>query len=180
MLSLLNFKQNTDINHTATVVIIASPLVDYCGIMRNEQGQEVVAVRQQESMPILQRMKQWMEQEYAALQVKKSAIAQAMIYFLSRWEKWCVYTRDGRLNIDNNPIENAIRPVALGRKNYLFSGSHEASERAAMIYSLLATCKLYDINPYHWLQNVLETLHQFKANDIESLLPQNWKKIHQP
>jgi len=140
-------------------------------------GEEVVQIRQQESMPVLQTLKSWMEAEYPALIVKKSAIAQAMAYFLPRWEKLCIYARDGRLHIDNNLVENAIRPVALGRKNYLFAGSHEAAQRAAMVYSLLATCKLHGIHPYHWLKDVLEHMHLFHTNNIEELLPQNWKKL---
>lgn len=140
-------------------------------------GDAVVQLRQQEALPILQTLKTWMEKEYPQIVVKKSPIAQAMAYFLPRWEKLCIYTRDARLNIDNNLVENAIRPVAIGRKNYLFAGSHEAAQRAAMVYSLLATCKLHDINPYYWLKDVLENMHRFNTKNIESLLPQNWKKL---
>lgn len=137
----------------------------------------VVQLRQQEAMPILQTLKTWMEAGYPAIVVKKSPIAQAMAYFLPRWEKLCIYTRDARLNIDNNLVENAIRPVAVGRKNYLFAGSHEAAQRAAMVYSLLATCKLHNINPYYWLRDVLENMHRYTTENIEGLLPQNWKKL---
>jgi Transposase and inactivated derivatives len=140
-------------------------------------GDAVVKLRQQEAIPVLQTLKSWMEVEYPSIVVKKSAIAQAMAYFLSRWEKLCIYTNDTRVNIDNNLVENAIRPVAVGRKNYLFAGSHEAAQRAAMVYSLLATCKLHGINPYHWLRDVLENMHRFTTNNIEQLLPQNWKKL---
>ena len=96
---------------------------------------------------------------------------------LPRWDKLCIYTRDARLNIDNNLVENAIRPVAVGRKNYLFAGSHEAAQRAAMVYSLLATCKLHNINPHYWLRDVLEHMHLFTTSNIEQLLPQNWHKL---
>lgn len=137
----------------------------------------VVQLRQQEAMPVLRTLKTWMETEYPAIVVKKSPIAQAMAYFLPRWEKLCIYTRDARLNIDNNLVENAIRPVAVGRKNYLFAGSHEAAQRAAMVYSLLATCKLHDINPYYWLKDILENMHRYTITNIEGLLPQNWKKL---
>jgi transposase len=140
-------------------------------------GEAIVQLRQQEAMPILQILKSWMESEYPNLVVKKSPIAQAMAYFLPRWEKLCIYTRDARLSIDNNIVENAIRPIAVGRKNYLFAGSHEAAGRAAMVYSLLATCKLHDINPYYWLRDVLENMHRFTTSNIEGLLPQNWKKL---
>ena len=130
-----------------------------------------------EQIPILQTLKTWMEEQYPAIVVKKSPIAQAIAYFLPRWEKLCIYTKDARLTIDNNLVENAIRPVAVGRKNYLFAGSHEAAARAAMVYSLLATCKLHNINPYYWLKDVLENMHRFTTTTIEGLLPQNWKKL---
>ena len=118
-----------------------------------------------------------METEYPAILVKKSPIAQAMGYFLPRWEKLSIYTKDARLHIDNNLVENAIRPIAVGRKNYLFAGSHESAQRAAMVYSLLATCKLHNINPYYWLRDVLENMHRYSTTAIEGLLPQNWKKL---
>lgn len=140
-------------------------------------GDAVVAMRQKEAIPILQNIKAWMQEEYAKITAKKSAIAQAMAYCLPRWDKLCIYTTDARLNIDNNPVENAIRPVAVGRKNYLFAGSHEAAQRAAMVYSLMATCKLHNINPYYWLKDVLEHMHLFTISNIEQLLPQNWKTL---
>lgn len=142
-------------------------------------GDAVVQIRQQEAEPILQSLKKWMEEEYPKIQLKKSPIAQAMAYCLPRWDKLCIYTTDARLNIDNNPVENAIRPVAVGRKNYLFAGSHEAAQRAAMAYSLFATCKLHDINPFLWLKDVLERMHLYTTGNIEELLPQNWKKLHE-
>ena len=77
-----------------------------------------------------------------------SAIGKAIFYNLNRWGKLCVYATDGRLSIGNNPVENARRPIAIGRKNYLFAGSHDAAQRSAMIYSLFATCRLHGINPY--------------------------------
>jgi transposase len=144
------------------------------------RGDAVVQLRQGEALPVLQTLKTWMEQEYPRLVVKKSPIAGAMAYFLPRWGKLCIYTRDARLSIDNNLVENAIRPIAVGRKNYLFAGSHEAAQRAAMVYSFLATCKLHNINPYYWLRDVLENMHRFSINNLEGLLPQNWKKLPTP
>jgi transposase len=73
------------------------------------------------------------------------------------------------------PVENSIRPVALGRKNYLFAGNHVAAQRAAMFYSLLATCKNYNINPYDWFCDVLDRINDHHINKIEELLPQNWR-----
>jgi transposase len=140
-------------------------------------GDAVVALRQQEAVPVLNTLHTWMQEEYPNIQLKKSPIAQAMAYCLPRWKKLCIYTTDARLQIDNNPVENAIRPVAVGRKNYLFAGSHEAAQRAAMVYSLLSTCKLHGINPYEWLKDVLQRMHLYTTAGIEGLLPQNWVKL---
>jgi len=134
-----------------------------------------VQLRQQQVVPLLHTWKQWMTEEYAKV-LPKSPIGQAIGYCLPRWEKLCVYTTNGMLHIDNNPVENAIRPVAIGRKNYLFAGSHQAAQRAAVIYSLFATCRLHNINPYHWLKDILQRMHLYTTNNIQELLPQNWKK----
>ena len=80
------------------------------------------------------------------------------------------------LNIDNNPVENSIRPVAVGRKNYLFAGSHEAAQRSAMLYSLLGTCKMNGVEPNHWLKTVLEKIADHPINRIEELLPHHFNK----
>ena len=137
--------------------------------------EQILQLRQQEAVPILQALKDWMTAEYAKV-LPKSPIGQAIAYCLPRWEKLSIYATNGNLKIDNNPVENAIRPVAIGRKNYLFAGSHDAAQRAAMVYSLFATCKLHNINPYDWLKDVLERMHLYTTGNIAELLPQNWKK----
>ncbi len=134
-----------------------------------------VQLRQQQAVPVLQTWKEWMTQQYPQV-LPKSPIGQAISYCLPRWDKLSIYTTSAVLHIDNNPVENAIRPVAIGRKNYLFAGSHQAAQRAAMIYSLFATCRLHNINPYDWLKDVLERMHLYTTNNIAELLPHNWKK----
>ena len=85
-------------------------------------------------------------------------------------------TYPGRfLPIDNNLIENSIRPIAIGRKNWLFAGSHEAAQRSAMLYSLFATCRLHNIEPTQWLTEVLAKIKEHPINTIKELLPQNYK-----
>ena len=138
--------------------------------------EETLTLRQQEAMPILKILKQWMLAEYPKV-LPQSPIGKAISYFLKRWDKLIVYTTDASLKIDNNPVENAVRPVAIGRKNYLFAGSHEAAQRAAMIYSLFATCRYHQINPYAWLKDVLERMHLYTTSNMAELLPQYWKKI---
>ena len=87
-----------------------------------------------------------------------------------------IYATAGKLNIDNNPVENCIRPVAVGRKNYLYAGSHEAAQRSAMLYSLMGTCKLHEINPFAWFKNVLQIIPSYPINRIKELLPQQIEK----
>ena len=133
-------------------------------------------LRQREALPVLQSFEKWMKEEYIKV-APKSAIAKALQYSISKWKELTIYTVDGKLNIDNNPVENSIRPVAIGRKNYLFAGSHEAAERSAMLYSLLGTCKMHNINPFIWLRDILKRLPAHHINKIEELLPQNWKPL---
>jgi hypothetical protein len=95
----------------------------------------------------------------------------AIIYTLRLWPLLVRYTPTGHLQIDNNLIENAIRPVVLGRKNYLFAGSHEAAERPAHIYSLLATCKINNIEPWQRLKDTLDKISTQSINRIHHLLP---------
>lgn len=136
---------------------------------------ETKAVRQAKSVPILVALGKWMKDEYLRA-IPKSSIGKALGYSIERWEKLSRYTENGMLNIDNNPVENSIRPVALGRKNYLFAGSHEAAKRSGMLYSLLGTCKMHGIEPYGWLKDVLACIPNHPINKIKDLLPHHWKK----
>lgn len=135
---------------------------------------EVLQLRTIQAIPVLEALGKWMKEEYVKV-LPKSPIAKALGYSIERWNELMIYTTDGRLNIDNNPVENSIRPVAIGRKNYLFAGSHEAAQRSAMLYSLLGTCKLHGINPFIWLREVLQRIAMHPINKIEELLPHNWK-----
>jgi transposase len=137
---------------------------------------EVMHLRQTEALPVLQNFEKWMKQEYVKVP-PKSAIAKALQYSTGRWNELTIYTTDGKLNIDNNPVENSIRPMTVGRKNYLFAGSHEAAQRSAMLYSLLGTCKAHEINPLIWFKDVLQRLPTHTINKINELLPQNWKPL---
>lgn len=140
------------------------------------QGAAVVALRQTEALPLLGAWRAWMLTECTQV-TPASPIGKAISYSLSRWEKLCVYTEDACLQIDNSGVENSIRPVAIGRKNYLFCGSHEAAQRAAMVYSLFATCKKQGIHPCAWLKDVLQRMHLYSTGNIAELLPQHWKPV---
>ena len=102
-------------------------------------------------------------------------MAEAIRYALVRWPALCLYLDDGRIELDNNPVERAIRPVALGRKNHLFAGSDGGADRWAIITSLIATAKLNDVEPYAYLKDVIERMnHGHPARDLDDLLPWNW------
>jgi transposase len=130
----------------------------------------IKALREEKAIPVLTEMEIWLRLEVYNV-LPKSAIGKAIAYTLNLWPRLVRYVEDGRFQIDNNLIENSIRPVALGRKNYLFAGSHEAAQQAAMIYSLMATCKINNVEPFEWLKNVLTILPDYPANQLHKLLP---------
>jgi transposase len=140
---------------------------------------QVLELRRQEALPVLEGLGVWMKEQYLQV-LPKSAIGKALGYSIERWDELCLYAASGHLNIDNNPVENSIRPVAIGRKNYLFAGSHEAAQRSAMLYSLLGTCKLHGINPFAWLRDVISRIATHPINKIEELLPHNWQPLTNP
>jgi len=127
-------------------------------------------LRQQKAKPVLEKIKAWLD-EHLLTVLPKSALGNAIAYTLHLWSRLIRYIEDGRFQVDNNLIENSIRPVALGRKNYLFAGSHEAAQNAAMIYSLLATCKINNVEPHAWLKEILTILPDCPANMLHELLP---------
>jgi transposase len=137
-------------------------------------GNHKLQYRAEYAIPILKELGAWMKEKYMQV-LPRSAIGKALAYSLKRWDKLSLYATTSECNIDNNPVENSIRAVALGRKNYLFAGSHDAAQRAAMFYSLLATCKNYNLNPYDWLHDVLNRIATHPHKRIMELLPQNWK-----
>jgi transposase len=137
--------------------------------------EQIKHYRQEHSIPALASLHILLKSQMNET-LPQSPMGKALQYTLARWDKLCVYTQDGRLRIDNNLIENSIRPVALGRKNYLFAGSHEAAQHGAMLYSLFATCRLYNINPVEWLTEVFSKIKDHSINKIHELLPQNYIK----
>ena len=127
-------------------------------------------VRQARSVPLLAQLRGWLETAYASLSAK-SPLAQAIQYALTRWRALTRYVEDGRIEIDNNAAERAIRALVLGRRNYLFAGSDAGGETAACLYSLIGTCRLNGIDPHGYLRHVLERIPAHPINRIEDLLP---------
>ncbi|UXD70849.1 IS66 family transposase [Sphingobacterium faecium] len=144
----------------------------------NLTAKQIKELRLQESLPVINEMGKWIFEEIKAT-LPKSQIGKAMAYAYARWDALSAYLYDGSLLIDNNQIENAIRPVALGRKNYLFAGSHEAAHRAAMIYSFFAICKKHEANPFNWLKHTLQNIASINHKNLKDLFPQNYKQIIQ-
>jgi len=127
-------------------------------------------LRQKESLSILSELESWMKDQLPEV-LPKSSIGKAITYTLGLWDRLVRYTEDGRYEIDNNPVENSIRPITLGRKNYLFAGSHEGARRAAMMYSFLGTCKINNVEPFSWLKDVLTRIPDYSIQKLEELLP---------
>jgi transposase len=141
-------------------------------------AQQIAQRRQKEAKPVFEALSEWVVRQQAN-NLSKGPIGTALLYAKNQLPKLIAYLEDGRIEIDNNLIENAIRPLALGRKNYLFAGSHEGAHRAAMMYSFFATCKTRGINPYEWLKDVLERIGDHPINRVDELLPHLWTDAYQ-
>ena len=165
--------------HVAHKSVVAAEAIERIGALyaiekeiRGHPAQARLEIRNARARPLLASLKQWLEETLGKLS-RKSDTALAVRYALGRWEALLRYVDDGRLEIDNNAAERALRAVALGRKNYLFAGSDRGGESAAAIYSLIGTAKLNGINPEFYLRNVLSRIADHPINRIEELLPWN-------
>jgi len=148
--------------------------------IRGRSPEERRAARQEYTVPLLNEMHTWMIESVSQID-NKSDLAKAFNYSLNRWKALCRYTEDGRLEIDNLIAERSIRGMGIGRRNFLFFGSDSGGERAAIIYSLIESCKLNNIDPQAYLQYVLERIADHPINKIDQLLPWNVAdKLNQP
>jgi transposase len=141
----------------------------------NDEGKR--NLREKIAVPLLTDMFDWMEKVIIKT-TPQSPIYKALQYSIKRREELMNYTKDGKLHIDNNPVENKIRPTVIGKKNYLFMGSHDAAQRSAMIYSFLISCKANNINPEVWLEDVLIRINGTKKSQLINLLPNRWEKAN--
>lgn len=138
---------------------------------------KIKELRDKESYPRLREFERWIEAIVTSGRLlKQSAMSKAIAYAYSIYPCLSRYVMAGRYQIDNNMAENAVRPLALGRKNYLFCRTHEAAGHAAIIYSLLGTCKLWNINPEEWLTDIFNRIGDCKQSKLEELLPHKWTK----
>lgn len=149
---------------------------DRLGMADYQRRQE----RQLKMKPLMLEMKKWMEEEGIHYS-QRTLIGKAVTYAYTRWDNMMHVLEDGRLKLDNNLAENEIRPITLGRKNYLFCGNHEAAGNMCIITSLLATCRNHDINPRLYLENVIAAMpysEKATSEEIQRLLPHRWKEYH--
>lgn len=144
-------------------------------VIRGHTSAARQAVRHSRSLPLVTKMKAWLETRFAQLP-PRSALADAIRYTLSRWHLLCRFLDDGRLELDTNTVERAIRPVTLGRKNHLFAGSDGGADRWATVCSLITTAKLNDVEPFAYLKDVLGRLSDgHPMSQLDDLLPWNWR-----
>jgi hypothetical protein len=142
---------------------------------KNLKPEERKLRREKESKPLFEKLYDLIQETSGKL-LPKHGLQEALQYALKQKTPMELYLNDGDYHIDNNPIERQIRPIALGRKNYLFAGSHDGARKAAVLYSLLATCKLSGVNPREWMTDVLRRIAAYPRNQIADLLPHRREK----
>jgi hypothetical protein len=150
-------------------------------IEREIKGKEVevkTQVRQEKAKPILAEFRKWLDEQRNDVNnpvLPQSPFGKAVTYTLNQWEALCRYADDGHLDIDNNAAERAMRPIAIGRKNYLFVGSNRGGHAAAVLYSLIESAKRNGANLFEYMRDVFENLPQTKMSEIEKFLPDKWQ-----
>ena len=165
---------------TGTGSEIAREALDRIGalydIERKITGQPAdlrLAARQTHSRPKVEAFHAWAEQQLTRLP-GKGDLAKAFRYGLSRWPSFCLFLEDGRVAIDNNPAERALRPIGIGRKNWLFAGADTGAETLARAMTLIETAKMNGLDPQAYLADVLDRIHDHKINRLDELLPWQW------
>jgi len=172
----LNAAESNSIAQEALSRIAALYAIEAEG--RDMDSEARTQLRQERALPQLQSMHDWLLRTRVNV-ANGGGTAKAIDYSLKRWAALRRYATDGRLPIDNNPVENTIRPIAIGKKNWLFAGSERAGKRAAAIQSLLATATLNGLDPAAWLRDTLEKLPTCLNSQIDSLLPLRTEALHQ-
>jgi len=141
-------------------------------------AKEIFELRQKNSKPILDEIKDWLEDKQLRT-LPKSPMGKAISYSLKQWDELIEYLNDGKLSIDKNVAERAIRPIAVGRKNWMFCGSHEGAKRMALIYTLVETYKMQGVEPFEYLRDVISRISAYPMKKIYDLTPMGWKKLRE-
>jgi transposase len=172
------FKDAQD-NDPKRAEYVLGKMQDLYDVERRARDQELSddqrkEIRQELSVPILKELEGWLKKHDPKINseiLPQSSIGEAISYTLKLWNRLTKYTEDGSWEIGNILVENSLRPVALGRRNYMFAGSHEGAKRAAMMYSFLGTCKINNVEPFAWLKDVLTRIPDHSIQNLEELLP---------
>jgi transposase len=173
-----DYALDTDPVRAARMLVLWGKLYDIERKAKDENysSAQLLEARQKEAKPILAEIRTVLE-EYKNQVLPKSPIGKAITYSLNQWEALNRYVDDPMLEIDNNLSERTLRMVVIGRKNYMFAGSEAGAWRAAIIYSLVASCKLNEIDPFRYFRDVLARVSIHPASKIDELLPSEWKKL---
>lgn len=142
--------------------------------INGEAPEQRRAARQELSALLVADLETWLREQRAKLS-RRNDVAKAMDYMLKRWDAFTRFLDDGRICLSNNAAERALRGIALGRKSWLFCGSDRGGDRTAMMYSLIVTAKMNDVDPQAWLADVLARIAEYPANRLDDLLPWNWR-----
>jgi len=131
-------------------------------------------LRQVKVKPVMEEFREWLDAVGPGF-LPKSPIGQALTYTLNQRKALGRYLEDGELEIDNNQVERSLRPVALGRANWMFAGNENGGKRAAILYSFVGSCRRTGIDPFAYFTDVLSRLAEHPRDDLAALLPRNWK-----
>jgi hypothetical protein len=152
--------------------------IEHLADARRLSANDRASLRQDRSQPVLKKLKRWLLNTLAN-EPPSSELAKATGYLLNQWKALYRFVEDGRLSLDNNLCEQQLRDIALGRKNYLFAGSHDAACRAAALYSLIRSCAQHGVPALPYLTDVLQKLADgWKQSRLDELLPHHWKQLN--
>ena len=166
--------KNNDVAKEIIDMILNLYLIEYLAAERGILGTpDHLLLRQTESRAVLERMEKWLAEQKPKF-TPKSKMGKAISYAQNQWDSLIEFTNDPKLRLDNNFSENALRIIALGRKNYLFAGHEEGGQNLAILQTIVATCKLHNVNPYDYIKDVILKMQLQETRDIEPLLPWNW------
>jgi len=168
--------QETDREYALTALADIRKLYDVEDEAKGKPPREIKCLRQEKSKPLLDAFEKWMKEAGMSI-LPKSPMGQAISYALSNWEALNAYTADGDLDIDNNAAERALRCIAVGRKNWLFAGSDAGGRRAAILYTMVSSCKRHGVDPWAYMADVLDKVSSHPARLIDELLPDKWKSL---
>ncbi|MBF0532893.1 MAG: IS66 family transposase, partial [Candidatus Omnitrophica bacterium] len=169
--------QNTAPRTATEILTMIALLYRIEAHIKHDPPEKKFVARQKDSAPILAKIKPWLEGNLAA-HLPQSPMRQAIAYSLGIWKELNTYLLDGRIPIDNNLAENAIRPIALGRKNWLFVGSEAGGHTAAVLMTFCATCRKNKIDTWKYLKDVLQRIQAHPASRLHELLPDQWQAAH--